>query len=300
MQQPPVKSVVTKSGLWEHIGIPHLQLEVMRGSIVQNERYCAKEGEYVHFGLSFVGKGARRDLQIFYEKVKEGANDVQLAEHDFGILARTLKATDRIRLAIKPKFEGRREVILFVGQTGGGKTRLAYESWPDLFELPVSKDMWFDGYQGQQTVLMDEFSGQMPLPHALKLLDNYYVRHWPIKGGFVWFHPTRIVVTSNQLPAQWYDYSRRMEEQKAMRRRFTKVVHFVGGRQITYEGEDAIRVFWPIVEGPVVDAIQAMMCRKCYYMPCGCPPPPKPVEATYNDEFDNSEIDVIYNTEKDS
>jgi len=293
--------------LKELIGLPALHLELMRGSIKQNERYCAKEGEYVHFGLPFVGKGARRDLQVFYEKVKEGANDVQLAEHDFGILSRTLKATDRIRLAIKPKFEGPRQVILYVGQTGGGKTRLAYESWPDLFELPVSTNLWFDGYQGQETVLLDEFSGQLPLVNALKLLDNYYVRHWPIKGGFVWFNPKRIVVTSNQLPAQWYDYSNRMEEQRALRRRFTKVVHVTGGRQITYEGEEAISVFWPIATGPIVEAVQKMVCHNCYYMPCTCEQPiyhynnPLPVtDATYNDKFDDSDVDVVFNTEQDS
>lgn len=270
----------------------------MKGTIKENERYCQKEGQYVHFGLPFIGKGGRRDYQVYYQEVKEGASDNELALHDFRIFAHTLKATDRIRLATKPKPNVPRQVILFVGETGGGKTRLALETWPNLYEMPVSKNMWMDGYQGQLEVLLDEFNGQMPLAHALKLFDNYYVRMYEIKGGFVWFNPSTIIVTSNNLPSKWYDYNDRMEEQRALRRRFTKVVQFVGGRRITYDGADAIRVFWPIAEGPIVDAIQQMMCKLCYYMPCGCKAP-KPVEATYNDIFDESDVDVIFNTEKD-
>jgi len=50
----------------------------MRGSILQNERYCSKEGQYMHCGLAFIGKGGSHALQVYYHKVKAGENDLQV------------------------------------------------------------------------------------------------------------------------------------------------------------------------------------------------------------------------------
>lgn len=226
----------------------------MRGSIFQNERYCSKEGQYVHIGLPFIGKGARRDVQVYYEMVREGKTDLQLAEHDFGLYARTLKATDRIRLSIRPKANGPREIILLCGYTRTGKTRWAYDNYPDLYEVPIGDDLWFDGYQQEDTVLLDEFRGQYKLTSALKVLDNYYVRRVPIKGSFTWFNPKRIILTGNKNPQEWYDYKGRREEEEALRARFTKIVEYKkGGGIVTHDTPQKIVAFWPI-EGDVVVA----------------------------------------------
>lgn len=50
----------------------------MRGSILENEKYCSKEGDLILYGLPFIGKGGSHDLQIFYKKVRAGENDVQV------------------------------------------------------------------------------------------------------------------------------------------------------------------------------------------------------------------------------
>jgi hypothetical protein len=264
----------------------------MKGSILQNERYCSKEGLLVHFGLPFIGKGGRRDLQVYFDKVRAGETDLQLAQHDFGMFARTLKATDRIRLATKPPRVPKRDVWLFYGIPGSGKTRRAYDLYPDIYEKPVGDDLWFDGYQGEKQVLFDEFSGQCSLNNCLKLLDPepIYIRKVAIKGGFVWFNPEVIIITTNNHPKDWYDYSKRMDNQIALRRRFSRVIHFQGqGLEKEYLGPNQIRNFWPIDAPPsaisaarlvnssvvAMNPIQAArmngtLCHQCYTVPCSC------------------------------
>jgi len=60
------------------IGADHISLRIMRGSILENEEYCGKEGNLVLYGLPFIGKGGNRDLQEYYKKVRSGQNDIQV------------------------------------------------------------------------------------------------------------------------------------------------------------------------------------------------------------------------------
>jgi len=182
-------------------------------------------------------------------------------------------------------------LYIYCGDAGTGKSRLAYEQFPDLYELPIGKDLWFDGYGGQETVLFDDFDGQYPLSQLLKLTDNYYIRQVPIKGGHVWFNPKRIIITSNYNPCDWYDYSNRYKQALGLRRRVTSLISFSGNTRKRFDGAD-VRFFWPIfnengveVGGSAVDPIipdmfqnavlaqrvipqQGIICTLCNYYPC--------------------------------
>lgn len=190
------------------------------------------------------------------------------------MFCRTLRGVDRIRLASRPSLDGRRKVCLYVGSTGTGKTKAAYEQYPDLYELPINSkgDLWFDGYQGEDTVLFDEFKGALPLDALLKLLDPYYIRKVPIKCSFTWFNPKRIIVTSNFHPEKWYDYTGREEHQLALRRRFDEVIFFgKNDSRLVYTGAVFIQLYWPC-EKKKDDHRQLInnRCIYCNYSPCNC------------------------------
>lgn len=121
-------------------------------------------------------------------------------------------------------------VVLHYGPTGCGKTRLAfaagtpYEIWP----VPLTGAKWFDGYIGQPIAIIDEFVGRaskFPLAKVLRLLDRYRLQV-PVKGGFTYFNPTVVYVTTNIHPSRWYDYSDRRSQYAALVRRFTRVECF--------------------------------------------------------------------------
>lgn len=134
------------------------------------------------------------------------------------------------------------DVHIYYGDTGSGKTRAVYdkESLDDLYVHPGGH--WFDGYDGQDAVLFDDFSGScFPISYFLKILDRYPMTV-PVKGGFVNWKPRRIYVTSNLNPTEWYSGAH-IEHQRALRRRFTHVIHFsnlMRDRPIDLENQENI------------------------------------------------------------
>lgn len=222
-----------------------------------------KNADFISYGVPRKSKqGARQDLEAFYVHVKAGLSDIELADIDFAVFCRCMKAIDRIRISIRPELTQRREVVLLCGVTGAGKTRAVYDQYPDLYEAPIGDTLWFDGYDGQKVVLFDEFEGEMPLNALKKVADNFYVRKVPCKGGFKWLNPDKIVFTSNSHPGSWYKgfskstktyHSDRSESEKAIRRRFDAIVHFTELGLVTYVGEEEIKSFWPIGdENPIL------------------------------------------------
>ena len=89
------------------------------------------------------------------------------------------------------------------GPSGTGKSRFVAARWPDAFwKAPESK--WWDGYSGQETVVLDDFKDYaMPLVELQRLLDWYPL--WvEVKGGSVPMMAKRYVLTSNTSPDDWY------------------------------------------------------------------------------------------------
>lgn len=251
-------------GLKKLVGLDRAHLEGMRGNIKQNERYCSKFAELVFFGDPFVEPGARRDVQAIYSMVKEGKTDLEIMEADFNGYARFMRAIQRLRTLLPPKRDGYPLVLLLVGAPGCGKTKNCYDQYPDLWEPPIqtgkTDQTWFDGYIGQKEVLLDEFEGHLPLNSLLKLLDRY-IRQVPVKHGFTWFAPDVIMMTANEHPSTWYDYSNRVKKEIALRRRITRVMNwnekakdwefFDNTLEEGGQATEEMMKFWPIKGDPV-------------------------------------------------
>jgi len=95
-------------------------------------------------------------------------------------------------------------VKILWGPTGTGKTRSVYDFHDHDSVYKHDGGDWFDGYQGQEVVLFDDFSGSdFKLTYLLKLCDRYPMRV-PVKGDFVHFRPKVIYFTSNVDPDEWY------------------------------------------------------------------------------------------------
>lgn len=175
---------------------------------------------------------ARNDLHTLRDAIIEGKTQRQIIADDdlVDTYGNHLRFHDRVRSLIKPAAhpEGV-HVILLVGAPGTGKTRLAFERFPKLFEIPISNGtLWLDGYDDHETVLFDDFMGRgskMGLDNTLKFLDRY-VRNVPIKGSHVWYRPKTIIVTSNYHPRHWYEWKGREESFEALCRRFHEVIVF--------------------------------------------------------------------------
>jgi len=173
-------------------------------------------------------------------------------EVDFNAYNRFCKTVDRYRLYQAIKRTEELSVHIFYGSPGTGKTRMAYELMPNLYAFPIGKELWSDGYNGQSEVLVDDFSGQMRLVDTLRFLDRYPIQI-PRKGGFNWWCPNYIVLTTNIHPAKWYDWTKRPEQQAALRRRIHHIWDFddktwgeLENQPHHITGEEAINLWWPL------------------------------------------------------
>lgn len=178
--------------------------ELRKGTHEQAKAYCTKEDTRID-GPWIEGvepaPAKRNDLSLCMADVKAGMTEVELAEKYEGTWARNHNALSRYRmLCTKPRKTKTHVTVLF-GPTGTGKSRSAFEGFPDAYPKP--KGEWWDGYDSHPEVVIDEFYGWLAYDFLLRLTDRNPL-FVPFKGGFKPFTSSHIVFTSNEAPEDWY------------------------------------------------------------------------------------------------
>lgn len=140
-------------------------------------------------------------LKQLMQLLKEGATELQVAEEDPSTWARNYKALERYKRLITPIRTEAMEVIVICGPTGTGKSRYCLDNYPNSYWKQRSN--WWDGYENEHTVIIDEYYGWLPYDTLLRLCDRYPMLV-ETKGGQKQFTSKRIVITSNHLPNKWY------------------------------------------------------------------------------------------------
>lgn len=96
-----------------------------------------------------------------------------------------------------------RTVNVFWGRTGTGKSRRAWEEGGmDSYAKDPRSKFW-DGYQNEKNIIIDEFRGGIDIAHLLRWCDRYPVRV-EIKGSSRPLAAEQIWITSNICPRAWY------------------------------------------------------------------------------------------------
>ncbi len=121
-------------------------------------------------------------------------------------------------------------VFIYWGKTGTGKTRSVYDQAKELGESVfslVQNDSgtpWFDGYAGEEVLLIDDFYGWCKVSFLLKLLDRYPL-NVQVKGSMIPFISKKIIFTSNIHPEYWFNW-KNDEIKNAFFRRITEIKEF--------------------------------------------------------------------------
>lgn len=176
--------------------------EPSRSSTV--EEYVWKDetsipGTRFSLGAKMVKRNSSRDWESIRKSAKSGQLDTIPADvfvQHYGNLRRINQ--DHLQA---PAIQ--RQVSVFWGTTGLGKSRRAwheatFEAYP---KDPRSK--FWDGYRGQQHVVIDEFRGDIDIAHLLRWFDRYPVIV-EVKGSSVVLSAQKIWITSNLSPDNWY------------------------------------------------------------------------------------------------
>lgn len=152
-------------------------------------------------------QGSRSDLAGVKRKLDEGATLTDIAASHFSDFVRYEKGFRSYKRMNAGHRNWEMEVIVLFGPTGTGKTRWVEERFgKSLYSVPDAKasGTYWDDYDDQDTVLIDEMYG-VRFHHGflLRLLDRYQFTV-PVHGGSVNFQSKRIVMTSNKHPSEWY------------------------------------------------------------------------------------------------
>ena len=100
------------------------------------------------------------------------------------------------------------EVFVLVGPTGSGKTRWVHDREPILYNKQRSN--WWDGLDGMDAVLIDDFYGWLTFDELLRITDRYALMVQS-KGGQLPFLAKRVYITSNKPPSMWYKKQKYLE-----------------------------------------------------------------------------------------
>lgn len=229
---------------------PSAHIEKAYGTPQENREYVRKEGKYAdsekkttnhietfeEWGdLPEEKQGRRTDNEDILQMIKDGHSELAIIEKHPHFM-NNLASYDKVRSLIQREEANKWrdvEVVYIYGETEAGKTRYVTDlcGGYDSYYRVTDYDHPFDEYDGQDTIVFDEFRGDIPMSHMLNYLDGHPVdlpcRYHNKKA--LW---TRVFIISNiplssQYRAEPYD----TETAKAFERRIGKVLHFRKGQE---------------------------------------------------------------------
>lgn len=157
------------------------------------------EGTQFELGELPVSRGRDKD----WAGIKEAAKSGRLDDIPADVYIRNYSALVKIRTDNLQPAALEREVCVFWGPTGTGKSRRAWsEAGLQAYPKDPCSKFWC-GYRDQAHVVIDEFRGQIGISHVLRWFDRYPVCV-EVKGSAVVLSATRIWITSNVDPRDWY------------------------------------------------------------------------------------------------
>lgn len=197
-----------------------------KGSPDQNFDYCSKDGDFIEWGTR-KNQGKRNDIATAYERVRQGKRERDIAEEFPVVHAKYHRGIERYRSLVdydETKAFRTLNVSVYWGDAGTGKTRSAIEQSEDYYILnaPTNGTLWFDGYQGEKTLIIDDFYGWIKFHDILRILDGYQMR-LPVKGGFCYAKWERVFITSNKRPSEWYPNIGDQRQIDALNRRINEI-----------------------------------------------------------------------------
>lgn len=156
-------------------------------------------------------QGKRCDIIALKDAILSGNSEWTVATDDklLGTYAKYTRYSDRLYELKLKKFSNsfrKVEVDVLWGEAGSGKTKSVYEKYgfENIYNVTnINDKVWFDGYNGESILLLDDFYGWIQWGYFLKITDGYPIR-LDVKTRSSWACWTRVIITSNKHPIEWY------------------------------------------------------------------------------------------------
>lgn len=182
--------------------LPGFFLENRKGTHSQARDYCIKDGDYVEVGTPPQKNGGDT-------MVERAARNKRLREIPLVSLVETGEiCITQVRKLKNARMDLDQELMSFTaegvrglwihGPPGTGKSHEARQ-YDDVYIKAQNK--WFDGYTGQETILLEDLDTNV-LGHYLKIWADKWSCTGEVKGGTVPLRHKRFIVTSNYSPRE--------------------------------------------------------------------------------------------------
>lgn len=223
------KSREACSAFLERNGCPcHPHIKIANGTGAQNVTYCSKDGTFWEKGERPKGQGKRSDIDAATDILSNGGSLQEVAVSLPSVFVKFHRGLREYQLITQKRRNWKTEVYWLWGPTGSGKSRWAWETYPDAY-MKQSTTKWWCGYVDQDTCIIDDFrpSKELPFNFVLNLFDRYPLL-LETKGGQVQCLFKTIIVTCPFSPDQllthldWVG----VEQGNQLKRRIDHVIQF--------------------------------------------------------------------------
>jgi len=154
-------------------------------------------GTYTGNDPSRVQKRALENKMLLTTPLPELVNDGTISIYSYQVLKQAKQAYIMDSISLPNIID--RECIWIYGEPRIGKTYWVRSRFENIFVKAQNK--WWDGYCGEDIVILDDFDSSQ-LGHMLKIWADNYSFNAEVKGGNVKPVYTKLYVTSNYLPYQ--------------------------------------------------------------------------------------------------
>ncbi len=165
-----------------------------------------------------------------------------MLQNDMILNHQQLRFAEQLEKYYERKRNWKPVVKWYWGETGTGKTKTAYEEFlakaedPDDIYFSMDTGKWWEGYDAQPYVIIDDMRGDFLKFHQLlKLLDRYPYKV-ECKGASRQFLATEIIITSCVPPEELYPNLGEQVEQ--LIRRIDNIKEFKKKTTTTFTNKD--------------------------------------------------------------
>ncbi len=225
--------------------LPGIHVEPRNGTRAQAIEYCRKEetrvsGPFEYGTLETPGVGHRSDIDDLRQAITSGKSEQYIFENH---TTQYLRCQRSIRRAMNFYVKNRwveTQLTVLIGPTRVGKTTLIQTLYPKAFWKDHTK--WWDGYEGQTTVVMDEFHGSIPVATMKVLVGCSTPLKVETKGGYVPYVGALVIIIANVGIDRWWNWENIRSPKEAILERITELLVCTGFNEVHsfYSKEDIL------------------------------------------------------------